>query len=80
MAALNVLERARELRWQNALLRMEMARLTEQAVLTRRIHVERRQECEIAVFRSAMNRDRLPTGPAWSGPTPELRLTLVPVE
>jgi hypothetical protein len=73
-------EYAQETRRQAAELRAEMTRLTERAAKTRRAHVVRRQSCEDALARSQELRETVPSWPAWSSPTAELRLTLVPVD
>jgi hypothetical protein len=76
-ALTQLVEHAAATRRQTQALRAEMARLTRSNVETRRTHLLRRASCSEAVRRAERNRDTLPTWPAWGGPTPDLRLTLV---
>jgi hypothetical protein len=75
-----LLEYARETRRQAVELRARNMRLTDATAATRRDHVARRQSCVEAMQRSIEVRSRVPSWPAWTGPTPDLRSTLLPLE
>ena len=81
MASLNELfERAGRRRNDSTWLRAEARRLKEQTASVSRDHAARRRACEETALRSALVRERVPSWPAWCGPTKDLRLTLVPLE
>jgi hypothetical protein len=81
VASLNELfVQARGTRLHTRLLRAEMHRLTARNAAVRRDYVERRKSCGQTARRATLNREYLPTWPAWSAPGPELRSTLVPLE
>jgi hypothetical protein len=71
---------AQAARRQTIELRQETSRLTRAISESRTDHVERRRSCHQALVHSFQVRESLPSWPAWSGPTPDLRSTLVPIE
>ena len=73
-------QQAKAARRETVLLRAETRRLTRLTVARRREHVERRDSCSETLLRTTITRDRVPSWPAWGGPTADLRLTLVLVE
>jgi hypothetical protein len=75
-----VVEVAREHRRQNVRLRAELSRLTLEHTRVREVHVACRRSCDEALLQGAVKRGTLPSWPAWTGPTADLRLTLVPLE
>jgi hypothetical protein len=81
VASLNELvEEARRMREESASLRTETVRLKRETALARRLHVASRRTCEETTIASVVLRERVPTWPAWCGPTKDLRLTLVLLE
>jgi len=78
VATLNELfAHAQAARRQTIELRQETSRLTRAISATRTDHVERRRSCQQALVHSVQVRELLPSWSAWSGPTPDLRSTLV---
>jgi hypothetical protein len=81
VAALSeLLAQAHAARLETQALRAQRGRLMRAHAARRRDHVRRRQRCTDTMSRSVELRDRMPTWPAWSGPTPDLRSTLVPLD
>lgn len=75
-----LLQQAEQARRETVLLRAETRRLTRESAARRREHIERRDSCSATLRRTSIMRDRVPSWPAWGGPTADLRLTLVPLE
>jgi len=75
-----VLDEACNCRRQNMLLRADLSRLRSEHARARQVHADRRRSCEQMMLHATLKRSALPSWPVWSGPTGDVRLTLVSLE